>query len=175
EKEVNQKDNHGYPSVQEKESQREPSTVVDRDEDDVVIKDIPDEPSATTTQAGNSGDAGVRTRKSTRIAERAGDTPQLGSNKNANANTHAITSVKNNAAEAQEYIVDRIVGHGVNEDEEHPSAQVGETTYRVRWYGYGSQDDTYEPIHHLPLNKVVSYHKRKRFPLPDTLERAIAG
>ena len=33
-----------------------------------------------------------------------------------------------------EYVMDRIVSHGTNEDPEHPSAELGKTTYRVRWY-----------------------------------------
>ena len=31
-----------------------------------------------------------------------------------------------------EYIIDKIVGHKINEDDDHPSTDVGETTYRVR-------------------------------------------
>ena len=72
-------------------------------------------------------------------------------------------------------MIDKIISHGVNADKEHPSAEVGEVTYRVRWYGYGAVDDTYEPIKHLPRNKVVSYCKRKKLPLPDNINEAVAG
>lgn len=75
----------------------------------------------------------------------------------------------------EEYVIDRIISHGVNTDEEHPSAEVGEVTYRVRWYGYGAADDTYEPIKHLPRNKVISFCKRKKLPLPDNINEAVAG
>ena len=34
-----------------------------------------------------------------------------------------------------EYVVDKVVSHGVNTDPQHPTAAMGETTYRVRWYG----------------------------------------
>ena len=61
----------------------------------------------------------------------------------------------------KEFVVDRIISHGTNEDPEHPTAAVGETTYRVRWYGFEKNEDTYEPIQHLPRNKIVSYCKRK--------------
>ena len=75
----------------------------------------------------------------------------------------------------KEYIIERIVDGGINEDPEHPSVQVGETTYRVRWYGYGRDDDTFEPIRHLPRNAVVSYYKRKKKPLPNNLHESMNG
>ena len=74
-----------------------------------------------------------------------------------------------------EYVIDRIVSHGINDDADHPSADVGETTYRIRWYGYSAKDDTYEPIRHLPRNKVVSYYKRKKLPVPNNIEEAQQG
>ena len=73
----------------------------------------------------------------------------------------------------KEYVIERIVDDGINEDPEHPSAQVGETTYRVSWYGYGRDDDTFEPIRHLPRNEVVSYCKRKMKPLPKNLHESM--
>ncbi len=75
----------------------------------------------------------------------------------------------------QEYVVERIISHGINEDPEHPTARVGETTYRVRWYGYEEKDDTYEPVRNLPRNKIVSYHKRKKLRIPENIDSAIAG
>jgi len=68
-----------------------------------------------------------------------------------------------------------IISHGTNEDKDHPSADVGETTYRVRWYGYSSKDDTYEPIRHLPRNKVISYYKRKKLPIPENINENQQG
>ena len=59
-----------------------------------------------------------------------------------------------------------------NSREEHPSAQVGETTYRVRWYGQDAKGDTFEPIRHIPRNKVISYYKRKKLSLPDDIDQA---
>ncbi len=75
----------------------------------------------------------------------------------------------------QEYVMERIVSHGINEDPEHPTAKVGETTYQIRWYGVDKDGDTYEPIQHIPRNKVVSYYRRKQLPLPDNINSAQAG
>ena len=74
-----------------------------------------------------------------------------------------------------EYVIDRIVSHRKNEDTKHPTAKLGETLYRVRWYGYDKSDDTFEPIKHLPRNKVVSYYKKIRKKVPDTINEAQLG
>ncbi len=79
------------------------------------------------------------------------------------------------ASYAGEYALDRIVGHGVNDDPYHPSADLNESMFRVRWTGYGSKDDTFEPIHHVPRTAVVSYCKRKGLDLPQDLGRAQVG
>ena len=71
--------------------------------------------------------------------------------------------------------MDKVVSHGTNEDPHHPTAKVGETTYRVRWYGYGPDEDTFEPIRHLPRNKVVSYYKRRKLSLPEDIQEAVQG
>jgi transposase InsO family protein len=50
------------------------------------------------------------------------------------------------------HVVDRIVGLRKEQD--------GTTRYRVRWYGYGREDDTWEPREHLPEPLVRSYDRR---------------
>lgn len=79
------------------------------------------------------------------------------------------------AEEPQEFVMERIIGHGRNEDTEHPSAQVGETTYRIRWYGFDREHDTFEPIRHIPRSKVVSYYKRIKRPPPENIDDAQSG
>lgn len=39
-----------------------------------------------------------------------------------------------------------------------------ENLYRVRWYGYWPNSDTWEPFRHLPRSMVLSYFKRKDVP-----------
>ncbi len=74
-----------------------------------------------------------------------------------------------------EYIIDKIVSHAANTNPEHPSAELGETVYRVRWHDYGPEDDTLEPIRHLPRNKVVAYHRSKKMQLPANIGDAQVG
>lgn len=46
----------------------------------------------------------------------------------------------------QKTFTDRIIRHGVKDDQEHLSPKPGEVTYRVRWYGFDSDDDKFEPF-----------------------------
>ena len=41
-----------------------------------------------------------------------------------------------------EHVIDKIVDHGRCDDEDNPSAHIGDLLYRVRWYGFTSEDDT---------------------------------
>ena len=74
-----------------------------------------------------------------------------------------------------EYVIDKIVSNSINEDPEHPTAEVGEMTFQVRWYGYDADEDTFEPVRHLPRNKIVSYCRRKKMALPPNINEAESG
>ena len=76
---------------------------------------------------------------------------------------------------ANEFAIERLVGHGVNTDPGHPFADLNESMFKVRWTGYGSKDDTFEPIHHIPANAVIRYCKQKGLPIPNDIGRAQAG
>jgi hypothetical protein len=65
--------------------------------------------------------------------------------------------------EVPEYLIEKIVGAKRQNDESH--------LYRIRWYGYGREEDTWEPSHHLPKSMLRRYHKRTGLPtlaLPQT-------
>ena len=47
--------------------------------------------------------------------------------------------------------------------------------YRVRWYAKSPEEDTWEPITHLPRSQVMRYHRRYKLPLPDDLDDALVG
>jgi Chromo (CHRromatin Organisation MOdifier) domain len=57
-----------------------------------------------------------------------------------------------------EYVVDRLIQHSYKEGELH---------FRVRWFGYGVEDDTWEPWSALPEDIVNSYLRKRHVPLRD--------
>jgi transposase InsO family protein len=75
---------------------------------------------------------------------------------------------------SREYVLNRIVSHEVADGTE-PEYPAGITLYRVRWYGFGPWDDTWEPIHHLPRSHVQRYYKKKKLPLPPDIDKALQG
>jgi hypothetical protein len=58
--------------------------------------------------------------------------------------------------EEAEYVFEKIVGVRQMAD--------GALRYRVRWYGYGRDSDTWEPATHLPESAIRRYHRRTRLP-----------
>jgi hypothetical protein len=52
----------------------------------------------------------------------------------------------------EEFVIERLLSHG-NDDH-------GNVVMRVRWFGFGSDDDTWKPITHLPKLLVERYAKR---------------
>ena len=48
-------------------------------------------------------------------------------------------------------------------------------SYQVHWYDQENSHDTWEPLGNLPRNEIVSYHKRKRIPLPPSINHALNG
>jgi hypothetical protein len=65
------------------------------------------------------------------------------------------------APQEEEYVVERVVGAKQMRD--------GTLYYKVGWYGYPSESDTWEPAYHLPENLLRRYHKRTRLPWPRSL------
>jgi hypothetical protein len=54
--------------------------------------------------------------------------------------------------EEPDYVIEKIVGAKRQKDGSH--------LYRIRWYGYGREDDTWEPRDHLPKSMLRRYHCR---------------
>jgi hypothetical protein len=59
----------------------------------------------------------------------------------------------------EEFAIERLLSHGVDDD--------GNVVTRVRWFGFGSVDDTWEPITHLPKLLVERYAKQNKMAIED--------
>ena len=57
------------------------------------------------------------------------------------------------------YVVEALTGHRPGTD--------GMPLFRVRWYGYAREDDTWEPANYIDYNTVVRYCNRTRLPPPN--------
>jgi hypothetical protein len=64
-----------------------------------------------------------------------------------------------NETEEPDYVFEKIFSLRKADD--------GTWLYRVRWYGYSHDDDTWEPAHHLPGNVLRRYHRRVGLPIGD--------
>ena len=67
----------------------------------------------------------------------------------------------------QEFVVDHLTDHGYTHD--------GELVFGVRWYGFPPDQDTDEPLNHLPRSKVLQYCNRRGIPLFEAITQAQAG
>ena len=65
-----------------------------------------------------------------------------------------------------EYVIDRVVDH---------DDQDGKLSLKVEWYGYKTEEATWEPIVQLPRSAVVTYFRRVRLPLPAQIAHARPG
>jgi hypothetical protein len=61
-------------------------------------------------------------------------------------------------AAEQEYVIEKFFGARQLQD--------GSLRYRIRWYGYAREYDTWEPAHYLPPEMLRRYLKRTRLPQP---------
>jgi transposase InsO family protein len=55
-----------------------------------------------------------------------------------------------------EYVFEKICGAKKLRD--------GELRYKVRWYGYSSEEDSWEPASHLPKDAIKRYHRKTGLP-----------
>ena len=81
--------------------------------------------------------------------------------RNARAHTQSAQddqSMEEVSVESDEFYIDNIVSHQTNRDKRHPNAKVGDTLYHVRWIGYDSKDDTWEPLQNPTRSHVTSNH-----------------
>jgi transposase InsO family protein len=67
-----------------------------------------------------------------------------------------ITENSTDDTEEPEYVFEKIVGARRESD--------GSLRYRIRWYGYGRDEDTWEPASHLPGDVIRRYHRKTGLP-----------
>jgi Chromo (CHRromatin Organisation MOdifier) domain len=90
-----------------------------------------------------------------------GEAPRTESPATSRANTrnadNGTSTDEGQQKGADEYVFERIVGTRQASD--------GTLRYRVRWYGYSRDEDTWEPQDHLPISAVRRYHRRVGLPM----------
>ena len=77
--------------------------------------------------------------------------------------------------DTEEFVIDKVVDHKLNKNRRHKFVNVGEPLFRVRWYGYGPDQDTWEPVRYLPRSKILQYVKRADIDKPANIDHAIDG
>ena len=66
-----------------------------------------------------------------------------------------------------------IVAQKVNKSRRHRYSKKGETLLRIRWYGYESDDDIWEPIRHLSWSMILIYCKRAGIVVPEKFTKTL--
>ena len=75
----------------------------------------------------------------------------------------------------EEYVMDEIVYFEVNQSIRNRYAKYGKNLYMVRWHGFGPEEDTWEPTHHLPRRKIITSHLKLEQPIPSNINNAVNG
>ena len=68
--------------------------------------------------------------------------------------------------EDADYVIEKIIDHGHRDEE---------LVLQVKWYGYRTEDATWEPATQLLRSAVVRYFRRKKLPSPPQVARARTG
>ncbi len=116
----------------------------------------------------------VRRRRHTTVPERFRDGAQLPVRRQRGNFRTDSSPTQPRSVSGTEFPIDRIISCHVNTDRNHPAAALNEPVYRVRWTGFDQQHDTYEPVEHLPRNKIVSFHRNNGTTLLHNLNEAAA-
>lgn len=80
---------------------------------------------------------------------------------------------KNGESDTEEVIMDVIINHRINKSKKHRYAAVRQFIYHIHWYDLEPSHDTWELIANTPRSKFLSYHNRKRVPLPHNLDDSL--
>lgn len=78
-------------------------------------------------------------------------------------------------APTEDFVIENIVDYKINISRMHRYGKAGEPLYFVRWYGYNIDDDKWKPTRHLPRSKLLSYYRKNKILIPDSINRAEYG
>jgi hypothetical protein len=67
-----------------------------------------------------------------------------------------VPGINADDSEGAKYVFEKIVGARRGTD--------GSLRYRIRWYGYSREEDTWEPATHLPSDAIRRYHRKTGIP-----------
>jgi hypothetical protein len=67
-----------------------------------------------------------------------------------------VTENSTDDTDEPEYVFEKIVGARRESD--------GSLRNRIRWHGYGRDEDTWEPASHLPGDVIRRYHRKTGLP-----------
>lgn len=78
-------------------------------------------------------------------------------------------------APKEELSIHKTVDHNINKSRRHRYAKVGEPLYKVCWYDFEEEEYTWRPTRYLPQIKIMSYYRKHKLSVPDTIEQAVDG
>ena len=88
---------------------------------------------------------------------------------------NAVNSRKELEDTPGEYVIDDIVDWKINKSRRNRYVKYGENLYKVRWHGFGPEEDTWEPTHHLPRSKIIMFYRKPKQPIPSDINSAVNG
>lgn len=83
--------------------------------------------------------------------------------------------MKKNKEPTGGFVIKNIVYHRGDTTRRHRYARALAQLYRVHWYGYETNYDTWEATRLLPRDNILSYFRKKRRLIPDRIHQAENG
>lgn len=94
-----------------------------------------------------------------RPEERRPERDKVGMTSNDSMRSVRSPGAESGEVDTHEYVIDALVDHKQDSDNDC-------VLFRVRWYGYASSQDTWEPAHALPAGLVARYCRANKIAMP---------
>ena len=75
----------------------------------------------------------------------------------------------------EEFVMDEIVDFKVNKSRRNRYAKYGENLYKFRWYGLGSEEETWEPTHHFPRSNIITFYRKRKQLISSDIKNTVNG